>query len=188
MKKQRVNEKEMMTMKTKEKKSLNYYMRALHRDIGFLVVGITLVFCVSGILLIFRDTDLLKKERIIVRTLSPNMTSSDIGKALHMRNLKVIKEEGDVVYFENGTYDKVNGSTSFTSKELPSFLSKLNTIHKTPSSNFMHWFTLLYGVALLFLAVSSFWMYKVKTKMFTRGIVFAAVGFVIAAIIIFISF
>ncbi len=175
-------------MKTKEKKSLNYYMRALHRDVGFLVVGITLIFCISGILLIFRDTDLLKKERVIVRTLAPDMASADIGKALHIRDFKVLKQEGNVVYFENGTYDKINGKTSFTSKTLPAFLSKLNTIHKTSSRNFIHWFTLLYGVALLFLAISSFWMYKAKTKMFKRGIVFASVGFVIAAIMVFISF
>lgn len=30
-------------------------MRNLHRDIGYLVVGLTLIYCISGIILLFRD-------------------------------------------------------------------------------------------------------------------------------------
>jgi len=173
-------------MEKKRNKSLNYYMRTLHRDVGFMVVGFTLIFSISGIILIFRETDFLKTERIVEKTLSPNMESSDVGKALHIRDLKVLKEEGDVIYFQNGNYDKKTGNVNYTSKELPSLFNKLNNIHKSSSKNIIHWFTLVYGVALLFLAISSFWMYKPKTKMFRRGIVFVFVGFVIAATIMFV--
>jgi len=172
-------------MEHKTNKSINYYMRTLHRDIGFLVIGFTLIFCISGILLIFRETEFLKKEQIVEKTMSPNMEGSDISKALHLRDFKILKEEGNIIYFQNGNYDKSTGNISYSTKELPSFLNKLNNIHKTSSKSFIHWFTLIYGVALLFLAVSSFWMYKPKTKMFRRGIGFAAIGFVIAAIVMF---
>lgn len=170
-------------MKTNVKRPLSYYMRALHRDIGFLFIGFTLIFCISGILLIFKDTDFLKKERIVEKTMSPNMVSSDLGKALHLKEFKVLKEESGIVYFNEGTYNKTTGHISYKSKELPSFLSKLTDIHKSSSKNIVHWFTLVYGITLLFLAISSFWMFKLKTKMFRRGIVFAFVGLVIAAIV-----
>lgn len=31
-------------METREKKSIQYYMRSLHRDIGFFAIGLTLIF------------------------------------------------------------------------------------------------------------------------------------------------
>ena len=86
-------------MEKKRNKSLNYYMRTLHRDVGFMVVGFTLIFSISGIILIFRETDFLKTEQIVEKTLSPNMESSDVGKALHIRDLKVLKEEGVITSY-----------------------------------------------------------------------------------------
>ena len=50
-------------MKAKEKKSVHYYMRSLHRDVGFLVLGFTFIYALSGIVLVYRDTDFLKSER-----------------------------------------------------------------------------------------------------------------------------
>ena len=44
-------------MEQKEKKSIHYYMRGLHRDIGFFLIGLTLIYSISGVLLIYRDTD-----------------------------------------------------------------------------------------------------------------------------------
>ena len=43
-----------------EKKSLNQLMRAWHRDIGFFIIGLVIIYALSGIALIFRDTDFLK--------------------------------------------------------------------------------------------------------------------------------
>ncbi|MDD4032981.1 MAG: hypothetical protein PHS48_07035 [Bacteroidales bacterium] len=40
-----------MKMSHKEKKSFSYCMRALHRDIGFLLIGLIMVFSLSGIVL-----------------------------------------------------------------------------------------------------------------------------------------
>ncbi len=34
---------------------LSHIMRNLHRDIGYLVLGITLIYCISGTILLFRD-------------------------------------------------------------------------------------------------------------------------------------
>jgi hypothetical protein len=53
-----------MTM-NKKKISITQVMRALHRDIGFLVVGLIIIYSVSGLVLVFRGTDLLKVETVI---------------------------------------------------------------------------------------------------------------------------
>jgi hypothetical protein len=160
-------------------------MRALHRDIGFFVIGITLIYAISGILLIYRETSFLKQEKQIERHLAPNIQDSELGKTLHVRNFEVLKTEGEVIYFKNGTYNKTTGIVNYSDKALPSFLEKFNNLHKASNKKLTHWFSVTFGILLLFLAISSFWMHKPSTKMFRRGILFAGIGFVIAFVLLF---
>ena len=44
------------------KSNLNKTMRVYHRYLGFFLAGIMAMYAISGIILIFRDTDLLKSE------------------------------------------------------------------------------------------------------------------------------
>lgn len=171
-------------MAAKEKKAIHQYMRLLHRDVGFIVVGVTIIFSLSGMVLIFRDSDFLKQEKVIEKKLSPDLEISALGKELHLKDVKVVHEYGNVIEFQNGTYNKETGVVSYTSKELPAFLNKLTHLHKTASESLIHWFTLLYSTLLFFLAVSSFWMFKPKSKMFKRGIIFVSIGVVIVITLI----
>ena len=44
-------------------KDFRIYMRLGHRYVGFFMVGIMLVYSLSGMLLVFRDTDFLKSSK-----------------------------------------------------------------------------------------------------------------------------
>lgn len=165
-------------------KSFSYYMRSLHRDIGFFLVGLTIIYSISGIVLIYRDTDWLKRDVMVERELSPNLEASELGGILRKRDFKVLKTEGDMVYFQNGTYNKATGVVQYSNKELPSFLNKFNDLHTSSSRSTVHWFTTIYGVLLLFLAVSSFWMFNTKAKKFRRGIIIAAIGIVSVVVLL----
>ena len=173
-------------METKEKKTIQYYMRSLHRDIGFFVIGLTLIFAFSGTILIFRDTNFLKSEKQTEKQLEPNIKESDLGAALRMRAFETMKVEGDFVYFKNGTYNKATGVAIYTEQKFPSFIEKLNNLHKTSTKNATHWFTAVYGILLFFLAISSFWMFKANSKQFKRGFVFAGVGLLLAIALVII--
>ncbi len=169
----------------KKAKSSHAFMRSLHRDIGFLVVGFIFIYAISGIVLIYRDTDFLKKEKQIERELSPNLSDSELGMALHSRNFKVLKTEGSVLYFKNGTYNKETGVVNYSDKALPSFLEKFNGLHKTSSKSVSHWFSIIFGLSLLFLGISSFWMFKPGTSLFRRGILLTGTGFIVAVVLLF---
>jgi len=171
-------------METKERKSIHYYMRSLHRDIGFFVIGLAVVYSMSGIILIYRDTDFLKQEKLIEKQLSPDIKVEDLGKELRMRNFEVQKTEADLVYFQNGTYNKTTGLAKYTEKKLPAFLEKLTNLHKAISKNSSHIFSVVFGLLFLFLAISSFWMYKAKSKMFRRGMIFTASGVILVIILL----
>jgi len=174
-------------MTTKEKKSVYYYMRMLHRDIGFLAIGLTIIYSISGIVLIYRNTDFLKSEKQIEKQLPANLDESQLGGILHLRSLVVEKTEGDTVYFQKGTYNRTTGIVSYYDKALPSFLEKFNVLHKKSSGNITYIFSTIFGICLLFLAISSFWMFKPSTKMFRRGIVFTAIGLVLAILLLFLK-
>lgn len=171
-------------MEQKEKKSIHYYMRGLHRDIGFFLIGLTLIYSISGVLLIYRDTDFLKHQKLIEKKLSPNIEASQLGGILHIRDFKFIKSEGAVVYFNKGTYNTATGVVKYTSQELPAWLSVFNNLHKSSSKDSVHLFATIYGILLLFLAISSLFIFKPKTKMFYRGVLIAMAGLVFAAILL----
>jgi hypothetical protein len=177
-----------ITKKVMEHKgqNLGYYMRSLHRDIGFFLIGFIVIYSVSGIVLVYRDTDFLKQEKSIEKNIGPGIETSEIGRILHMKDFKVLKSEGEIISFNGGTYNKVTGVAKYNSKDLPGLLSRFTNLHKTSSRNASHFVVVLFGILLLFLAVSSLWMFKPQTKVFRRAISIAGIGVVTAVVLFFI--
>ena len=80
--------------KEKNKKmsaSLQQKMRVYHRYLGYFLAGIMAVYSISGVVLIFRETDFLKKEKQIEKQLNPNMESEEIGRELKIKEFKIEK-------------------------------------------------------------------------------------------------
>ncbi len=167
-------------MTEKKHKSLTKLMRALHRDIGFLVIGLTIVYCVSGVVLLYRDTDAFTIDKQYVETVKPNLEADKLGEALKLRRLQVTSESADTIFFNYGTYCKSTGLADYTINTYPDLVWKINGFHKTKSRFGSHWLGLVYSIMLFFLAVSSFWMYKPKSNKLKRGLVLAAIGFIVA--------
>jgi hypothetical protein len=172
-------------METKEKKSITYYIRFLHRNIGFFVVGFAMIYALSGITLIFRDSDFLKKEKTIKVNLPLDTKPSELGQALRMREFKIEKTEGDLIYFHGGSFNTKTGEASNTVKVLIFPFDKITELHKSPSKSVLHWFTMSFGIVFLFLALSSFWMFKPGSKVFRNGMILIVAGFVFAVILLF---
>jgi len=158
-------------------------MRSLHRDVGFLVVGLTAVYALSGLALINRDAGFLKREVHVEKQLSPNLEPSELGKALHMKDVKPITADGETIHFKNGTYDKTTGIALFTIQDFVFPVNKLVNLHKASGKGHFQWLYALYALLLLFLALSSFWMYKPGTRLFWRGICLAGAGVLAAAVL-----
>ena len=158
-------------------------MRSLHRDIGFFVVGLTLIYGVSGLILTYRNTDFLKSETQMEKTIAPNLKANQLSRALH-QEVKLVNESDQEIIFNTGTYNKETGLVSYSSLELPWILRQFNGLHFVSGNDARHWFTSLFAVCLLFLAVSSFWMYKPGSRYFKRGIYIAGSGFAAAMILI----
>ena len=161
-------------------------MRLLHRDVGFFLIGLVAIYSISGIVLIYRDTGFLKNETMIEKELSPNIDIAELGQALRIKNLKILKTENEIIYFTNGIYNSTTGIAKYKSQKLPIWLEKLNTFHKASTQSSVFVITTVFGLLLAFMAISSFWMFKVNTKKFRRGIVITSMGFIVAIILILI--
>tara|TARA_R110000868_G_scaffold240881_1_gene495477 strand:+ start:905 stop:1420 length:516 start_codon:yes stop_codon:yes gene_type:complete len=169
---------------TKNKKS-NNLMRIIHRYLGFFLAGIMAVYAISGVLLIFRDTDFLKQKKNIIKTIAPNLNGEDLGKELHIKKFKAEREEGDVVFFKDGTYNKKTGAADYTTTTLPYIVEKMNHLHKAKTGEPLFFLNIFFGLSLLFFVISSFWMFLPKTTIFKKGLYFTAAGIVLTLLMLF---
>ncbi len=161
-------------------------MRILHRYLGYFLSGIMAVYALSGIVLIFRDTDFLKTDQQFEEKLAPKLSNEELGKELRYRDFKVTKEEGDIVTYKNGTYNKKTGVANYTEKDLPYVLNKLTHLHKASTDDPLYYLNIFFGCSLLFFVISAFWMYMPKTTIFKKGILFALAGIVLTLVLLFV--
>lgn len=165
------------------RKSENTF-REFHRYLGFFLAGIMAVYAISGIVLTFRNTDFLKKEVTITKTVPAGLNEEKLGEELKMRFFKVDKTEGDIVYFGNGTYNKASGEVSYTEKRQPIVIEKMNNLHKMHQGNPLFWLAILFGIGLLFFSVSAFFMINPKAPIYKKGIYFAVAGFLLTVVLL----
>lgn len=161
-------------------------MRIIHRYLGFFLAGIMSVYAISGIVLIFRDSDTFKNEIKHNEKFEPNLTEKELEKAVGTKGFEVQKTEGDFMYFEEGTYNSTTGEANYTTKELPYFLDKMTHLHKAKSSQPLYVLNIIFGLSLLFFVISSFWMFMPGTSVFKKGMIFTAIGFVLALVLLFV--
>lgn len=162
-------------------------MRVLHRYIGFFMAGIMAVYSISGILLVYRDTDFLKKEIAYEKKLEAGLLEKKLGKELKLKGFEIIKQEGEIAYFKQGIYNVKTGEAKYSKMELPTILAKMNNLHKSESKDKYSPLSVLFGASLFFFVISSFWMFNTKTKAFKRGILYTAAGLVLSVILVWIS-
>lgn len=167
------------------KATLSNTMRIYHRYLGFFLAGIMAVYAISGVILIFRDTDFLKQEKRVEKQLEPGLTAEALGKAIKVRELKIESAKGDVQNFKNGTYNSATGAVSYTTKTLPKLVEKLTHLHKANTKDPLFYLNIFFGISLLFFVLSSFWMFMPKTTIFKKGMIFTAAGVLLTLLLLF---
>ena len=95
----------------KPKTPFSFQVRIIHRYLGYFLAGIMAMYALSGIIMIYRETDFLKNEVITERQLEPNLTASQLIPKIR-KSGKVEKTEGDILYFKNGNYNQKTGLAS----------------------------------------------------------------------------
>jgi len=166
------------------KATMHNSMRVYHRYLGFFLAGIMAVYAISGVVMIFRDTDFLKREKQIEKKLAPGLKVDELGQAIRIRNLKSESETSELIRFQQGNYNKMTGVTVYTTKSLPKGIEKLTQLHKASTKQPLFYLNVFFGMGLLFFVISSFWMFMPKTTIFKKGLYFTLAGILVTIILL----
>lgn len=161
-------------------------MRMYHRYLGFFLAGIMAVYAISGVALIFRNTDYLKQEVVIEKSLETNLAAAEVGKLLKIKNFEATSEDSLMLTFKEGSYNKITGAVNYSKMEVPYVLDKLQHFHKAKTGQPLYYLNIFFGVSLLFFVISAFWMFMPSTPIFKKGVLFAAAGLVLTLVLLFI--
>ncbi|MEP1385424.1 MAG: hypothetical protein ABJK64_16710 [Paraglaciecola sp.] len=163
---------------------LHLSFRKYHRWLGFFLAGIMGVYAVSGILLIFRPTDILKYDQVQVKQLEPGLNSKELLLALRTKGSKVVSETDSIITLNVGEYEKSSGTATVTRKEYPIVLSKMVKLHKATNNSPLFWLNISFGLGLLFFVVSAFLMFLPKLPIYKNGLKIAGVGALVTVIVV----
>ena len=188
-------------------------MRSLHRDLGYFVIGLTLIYTITGIILSGRALGWLEQTYVIEQTLSKNITKNEFTKKLKTSLKELIiyneiptsimksatknieyfsfeKEKDNILYFKsrsnNIKYNKESGEMTYKYKSYPPYIKSVIRAHKATHEKLWFYLAILYSIILSFLAISAMFMVKGKFGFKKRGVYFMLAG--IALVLVFLFF
>jgi len=160
-------------------------MRIIHRYLGFFLAGIMAMYALSGMMMVYRNTDTFKRTVEVEQQLDQDLTPDALVKALKIKGFAVTDQSDAVIYFKEGTYNRQTGIANYTVKKLPLLLDKMEKLHKATTDSPVYWLNLFFGASLLFFVVSSFWMFMPHTSVFKKGLYFSLAGMVLTVLLLF---
>ena len=174
-------------------KGLRKWSRILHRDIGYYFISTSLLYGLSGIALNHLH-DWNPSYSVEIQEVN---TELDLSKGVNQSQIeRFVESAGNNLtykshYYPQDTILKVflkGGSTivlnTNTGAGQAEFLTKrpifyeVNYLHYNPNAWWM-WFSDLYAAALIFLALTSFFIVKGKKGAWGRGGIYIAIGILI---------
>jgi hypothetical protein len=175
-------------------------LRTLHRDFGYLVVGITFVYTVSGIALNHR-TDwnphytLVSEDLTLPSSTQTIFSQDEINAMLKKFDYQAVYKKHFVtrnneikIFVEEGTvmYNPEQGKVELEILKKRPFFFQINKIHLAQTGQLWIWISDIMAVFLLFVAISGLFLLKGKFGLKGRGLWLTAIGIVIPlAIILF---
>jgi hypothetical protein len=172
------------------------WLRVIHRDLGFLVVGLTLVYGISGILLNHlkeKDPAFRTEERSV--QLSPLLTQKELTTAWNnnqdlplLKKILPIDENHSRLMLEGGigVYNSANGQVDYETHTKRFFIYWINRLHY---SKVKGWSPVadIFAVSLLFLAISGLFIVKGKRGLAGTGKWYLLAGVLIPIVYILIN-
>jgi len=195
-------------------KSFSSTIRSLHRDLGYFVIGLTLIYALSGIVLSGRGLGWLEQDFKSQAVVEQNISKEQFNKMFiktvldgkvsevfpedsydsvkeHLR-LKLVKNENGILHFKawrklNVKYEENTGNLDVSYRGYPMAIEIFIKAHKANHEGAWFYLAIIYSVILSFLAISSFWMVKGKNGFRKRGVYLMLAGFAVVACFLFLG-
>ncbi|MGB0855658.1 MAG: PepSY-associated TM helix domain-containing protein [Nitrosopumilus sp.] len=161
-------------------------MRSLHRDLGYLFIGLTLIYAVSGILVVLKregHNPAYKEVEHVVQA-KANLSPDEL-KTYWKENVKelpkltrvISKNENYKIYVKGGMgfYDPRSGEIDVTTYKRIQVFKFVNDIHYNVGKRFTI-IAIVFCVIMIFFAVSGAIIVKGKNGFKRRGVWLMLVG------------
>lgn len=171
-------------------------LRVLHRDLGYFIVGMTIVYALSGIFLNHRH-DFNPDYKIYFTEFQSGLTSAedvgeeDVRAALSNQDFDVvykkhyINNQGMIkVFIENGeaVINPETGEASMSYLQRRPVIFEMNKLHKASIGTLWKWVSDAMAVILIFVAVSGLFLLKGKRGLTRWGWWFTIAGIILPLI------
>ncbi len=168
-------------------------LRILHRDFGYFIVGMTIVYALSGIFLNHRY-DFNPDYKIYVSEFQTefkdrtNLTSQEVKSVLQTLEHNVVYKKQYLtnnglvkVFIENGevAIDPETGEGTIYYLQKRPIIFGMNKLHKSTIGTVWKWVSDLMGVILLFVAISGIFILKGKRGFNRWGWWLTFAGFIV---------
>jgi hypothetical protein len=179
-------------------KTLRRWNNAIHRDIGYLCVGMTLIYAISGIILNhFKSGDLIHpdyaksyKEVVVPLPKDGAVTEAyvfsvldQLGEKKHYKSHVLGTNSVEIFLSMGSVYiDLTNGSAQVEKKTPLYGIREFNLLHYNNIKKLYTWFSDLYAVALIFLAITGMFVLKGKNGILKRGAWLTLIGILLPAL------
>lgn len=173
-------------------------LRSLHRDFGYFVVGITIIYTISGIAMNHRQDwnphySLISEDVTVPASDQMEYTKAEITSLLGKFENKpvykkhfITKDATIKIFVEEGTvvYTPLEGTAELEILKKRPFLFQINKIHLAQAGNLWIWISDAMAVFMLFVAISGLFLLKGKYGITGRGLWLTAIGIAIPLFII----
>ena len=181
-----------------QRKTLRRWNNALHRDIGYLCVGMTLIYAISGIILNhfksgdFVHPDYSKSYKEFKVPLPGNGIADktyvfsildQLGEKTHFKSF-ITGEKYVQIFLDKGYVyiDLTNGEAEMEVKTTRYVIKEFNLLHYNNIKKFYTWFSDLYAAGLIILAITGLFVLRGKNGIIGRGAWLTAIGIILPAL------
>ncbi|MFI3267218.1 MAG: PepSY-associated TM helix domain-containing protein [Rikenellaceae bacterium] len=176
-------------------KTIVKYLRIIHRDLGFLMVGISIIYGVSGMIVNHMgETDPAYKTIQETITIETDLMHSELPAHFESLGLPTIKrtaaidEDHTRVMLEGGVgvYNSKNGELVYEQHKQRPVIYWFNRLHY---SRVTGWSIMadFFAASLIFFAISGVFMVRGKVGVMGRGKWYLILGVLIPIIYVFLS-
>ncbi|MBM3404456.1 MAG: hypothetical protein FJY10_06155 [Bacteroidetes bacterium] len=183
-----------------QKKTLRRWNNAVHRDLGYFFFGMTIIYALSGIILNhfksgdFKHPDYSFSQKIFTAQLPPPGLSekdyvlsvlSQVGERENYKSHVSGKGYLNVFIHYGSVYIDLNTREAELQKKTPRYvLKEFNLLHYNSIRKLFTWYSDLYAVSLILLAITGLFILRGKNGILGRGAWLTAAGIIIPALII----
>jgi len=182
------------------KKKWRWWFRVIHRDVGYFIFGMTIIYSLSGIALNHLndwDPSYQKTTNSLNMDLSKyDLTNKeDVIKLIDVfgegKNYKkhIKKRSGTVkVFLKKGTFlISPDGEVFYEKWKKRPIFHAINFLHYNPGSWWL-WFSDIFASLLIIIAITGIFIVKGKNGITRRGLVYTLLGIIIPLLFLFFNY